>query len=740
MILQNKIKGNLVKNEIKEQYVVDEKIEPLTECDLDKLISDLNKVEMKEEQIGNLVKEPEEKKKALSALKHVNGVLDYFQQIKKDKVKSALPKYLYDLTLDILKLNKCQNYASKNQFIHTRFPLIVINGDIYDDFILFLSNYYQYEEYKKNTVLLQYLILSTNAFDKYEQFHDCRYNYTFSAECINTGLVDIYDIDQITKMNQKLKKYFDEIKISGISIDLYYDKWIKTVMEILFNYLLFSLYETPVITVCEKCKKMVMFIQEGFDLCSPSNILLYDQLYEDIKDNETYPKSIDIANNIMNNLDMSNAYFNYKENKVKDTSSLNIIYYDENMINNYQEVVQDSLSFEKECNGTFLLISNIPSFILILKEFKRYDQYPRFHLICTGSKFENLMKNLEKYKDIHKIIVSAVIYTMNAEKYAYLKQKYKIIQGIYVDPKQIIEYIRKNKSNKNIKYKVSSLISFDEYNEKYIEFHKIISLQYGKLYQKSSYLTALNILEEYLLSDKNNKMDPYDLKLFLSNLEVFSRGPKDYKKIIKEYTSDTFYRLFNKWLYETDPLAIRKIAFFISGLQLSLNIYGMKENKGFNCKAQIYRGSVFDYSLILNYIKNIGKIITFPSFFSTTLDVETAKDFSRFYESKEERNGLFSTNYIININPRNNWIAQGFNINEISHYQKEREILFQPFCFFILNDVKVDIKNCMCYIYMELIGKKEIWEKSMNSTSNILYIKNENVIELNKIKQKNSFQ
>ena len=63
MILQNKIKGNLVKNEIKEQYVVDEKIEPLTECDLDKLISDLNKVEMKEEQIGNLVKEPEEKKR-----------------------------------------------------------------------------------------------------------------------------------------------------------------------------------------------------------------------------------------------------------------------------------------------------------------------------------------------------------------------------------------------------------------------------------------------------------------------------------------------------------------------------------------------------------------------------------------------------------------------------------------------------------------------------------------------------
>ena len=36
----------------------------------------------------------------------------------------------------------------------------------------------------------------------------------------------------------------------------------------------------------------------------------------------------------------------------------------------------------------------------------------------------------------------------------------------------------------------------------------------------------------------------------------------------------------------------------------------------------------------------------------------------------------------------------------------------------------------MCYIYMELIGKKEIWEQKMNNKSSIEYHQDENFIEL----------
>ena len=339
---------------------------------------------------------------------------------------------------------------------------------------------------------------------------------------------------------------------------------------------------------------------------------------------------------------------------------------------------------------------------------------------------------MKNYDNIGKIIIAVVIYTLNAKKYEYLIKKYSV-KGIFTHPLEIIGYIKKIKSKNNIKYNIPKLITFYDYGEKYIEFHKIISLQYGKLYQKSSYLTALNILEEYLLSNNKEQMDSFDIELLLKNLEIFSAPQRDYKKIIQEYTNDTFYSLFNKWLNEVDPLAIKKIAFFISGLQLSLNIYGLKEKKGFNEKAEIYRGVLFNYSIILNYLKNIGNIITFPSFFSTSLDKEIAFEFSHYYKTKEERNKLFSTTYFICINPRNNWISQGFRIDAISYYQKEKEILFQPFCFFKLVNVKVDMDNYKCFIYLELIGKKEIWEKSMNNNCSVSYIKEDNFIELKRI-------
>ena len=162
----------------------------------------------------------------------------------------------------------------------------------------------------------------------------------------------------------------------------------------------------------------------------------------------------------------------------------------------------------------------------------------------------------------------------------------------------------------------------------------------------------------------------------------------------------------------------------------------MKEKKGFNSKCKLYRGVLLEYSYILKYIKNIGNTTTIPSFFSTSLDLEVAKEFSHYNEPKQNKNYLFSTIYIVTVEPKNNWIAQGFSINELSHYEKEKEILFQPFCFFKIEDIDVNMDKNNCNIYLNLIGKKEIWEQSMKSTSSIFYTEIENVVELNKLKNK----
>ena len=66
----------------------------------------------------------EEEKKLLSPLKKVEGVLNYYQEIKKDKEKNSLPKYLNDLTINTLYSNNCQNFIND---CYIRLPIIIIS-------------------------------------------------------------------------------------------------------------------------------------------------------------------------------------------------------------------------------------------------------------------------------------------------------------------------------------------------------------------------------------------------------------------------------------------------------------------------------------------------------------------------------------------------------------------------------------------------------------------------------------
>ena len=189
MILQNKTSGSIldykpliVNDKSQVEKVKETQINPVQDVDLDKLLNDLNKLEVNEQQQGNVVIESNDKKKNLSQLKHVSGVLEYYKMKKLDKEKNSIPKYLFDLTTDILYYKKCQILISNSNICHIRLPLIVINSEYYDLFIKFLNTYYQYSKYDENTALIEYLILSDKSFKKYSQFHDSQKNVGFAAE------------------------------------------------------------------------------------------------------------------------------------------------------------------------------------------------------------------------------------------------------------------------------------------------------------------------------------------------------------------------------------------------------------------------------------------------------------------------------------------------------------------------------------------------------------------------------
>ena len=139
------------------------------------------------------------------------------------------------------------------------------------------------------------------------------------------------------------------------------------------------------------------------------------------------------------------------------------------------------------------------------------------------------------------------------------------------------------------------------------------------------------------------------------------------------------------------------------------------------------------YSSLLSYERAIGKIILFSSFTSTSEKIKIAEKFSSRKDSKElyKTNLKFSVIFYINNILRKNMISNGINIQGESKYNKEMEILYQPFSFYYVNNVVINLKNYTADIYLETIEKTCILEEEIQKGKEIIYNEKENILEIN---------
>ena len=146
----------------------------------------------------------------------------------------------------------------------------------------------------------------------------------------------------------------------------------------------------------------------------------------------------------------------------------------------------------------------------------------------------------------------------------------------------------------------------------------------------------------------------------------------------------------------------------------------------------LYRGIKIPYSCLLFYERAKGKIILSSSFMSTTENIIAALKFSCRKNSEElyKANHLFSVIFFIDNKWENKWISNGINIKNISIYKKEKEILFQPFSFFRLKDISINLENYTADIFLETIGKTEILEEKLKNGDEIVYNESKNIIEV----------
>ena len=66
-------------------------------------------------------------------------------------------------------------------------------------------------------------------------------------------------------------------------------------------------------------------------------------------------------------------------------------------------------------------------------------------------------------------------------------------------------------------------------------------------------------------------------------------------------------------------LAYEKAGYFIGGLMFKLNEYGIKKNKGNKNTNTLYRGIYLNFGDALSYQIHEDKIVSFQTFFSTSL-------------------------------------------------------------------------------------------------------------------------
>ena len=177
-------------------------------------------------------------------------------------------------------------------------------------------------------------------------------------------------------------------------------------------------------------------------------------------------------------------------------------------------------------------------------------------------------------------------------------------------------------------------------------------------------------------------------------------------------------------------LAYDKISYFVSDMMLCLNEYGIKEKKGLKEKGNftLYRGMNLSFIDLIPYTRNINKIISFPSFTSTSLNINRAKNF--IIKSQQQRIEKKKFSVIFDFEMKNILFPVGFDIQEISDHPEEEEVLIQPFTFFKIKKIEINLDSFNANISLEVINKDDILEKYIDEKNRLKYNEKKNIVEV----------
>ena len=445
----------------------------------------------------------------------------------------------------------------------------------------------------------------------------------------------------------------------------------------------------------------------------------------------------EINNNEINHNEINNNEINNNKEKDKNTINNNILYYNEN-IKDLEKIYKDSDYFETNTLGAFILCTNMESLKLISKEIIRENKKDNnilFNLILGEFNLDRFKTFLNENKEFEKCIQNTLIYNNNI-KANFNIENLKIL-NVFNNKKDINDLISILSSKDINPFPLAKLIKYQDYLEKYKIFHKKISQFYGDLTKESyeKYFNKIKLLIEKEEKEKRNIKNKKILIDGFSSFEIKEDPALDSvdKSIIREWTKNTIYADLNKWLYSLNIDDFDAPAYFASRFMYSLNSFAKKKGLYFKNDKKVYRGVKKTYSSLIPYERLKGKIITLSSFISSCLEENVALVFAGMDNSKNEyeMNIKFSTEFIIKNSSKNDNVSCGIDIQTESTLL-ETEILFQPFSFYYVRDIKIDTQNYSAKIYLKKKKKNEILEEKIKKGKEIEYNEKKGIIQVKK--------
>ena len=387
--------------------------------------------------------------------------------------------------------------------------------------------------------------------------------------------------------------------------------------------------------------------------------------------------------------------------------------------------------------GSFIYCKNQDSLKLIREEIlNKMKRHPDliFNIITSGASCKDLLKFIEENKEFDNCIKNICIFCWELEKYQkYKNGECKKIFDVYKKTSNVIDFFLIKTQTKNHYFK-TKLITEEYYTEIYNSRHFEIAQFYGDLNPDIYRINIEKITEIIKRENKEKKLSDNQNKIIegFSKFELKNDSQNSDELIIKEYLNSSFSEYLNECLMNIDQELDESVAYFTSRLIFSVNSYAYKNNMFYiEDKKKIYSGIKLPYSKILSYEKVKDEIITFPHFISTTEDEFLAKNWARRGDSIELYNETlhFSVIFIITNIYNSNWISNAINIQNLSDYKGDKEILFLPFSFFRVKEVNVDINNYTADIHLETVGKNEILETQIKKGKQIQYNSELNVMK-----------